>query len=208
MEKMFMKGAFLSVMLLMTLNAEAQFDLNSLSNKVSNAVSKVTTSKNETTNTTAATTSNIAGTWTYKRPAVSFKSGNLLKKAGGSVASSAIESQLQEKFATMGLTADKMKLTFDNNGKFSGVMGGKSVSGTYTLSGTTLTFNFLNGMKGITATAEKHSGDLEVVFDSTKLLKFMSAVGKLSTNSTVSTISSLAGSYDGMQAGMRFSKSK
>ena len=36
----------------------------------------------------------ISGTWSYKEPAVSFKSDNLLKKAGGAAAATAIAEKL------------------------------------------------------------------------------------------------------------------
>jgi hypothetical protein len=202
MKKFFTNGVIWGIMLMVSPNVDAQINLGSLSNAVSNAASEVVSGQSSTTK------DKIIGTWAYKRPAVVFNSNSLLKKAGGSAASSVIEKKLQNEFATVGITADKMKLTFGKTGKFSGVVCGKNISGTYALSGSNITLNFQNGIQSLSATTQMQSGDLELVFNSTKLLKFMTAVGKLSTNSTVSTISSIAGSYDGMQTGMRFSKSK
>lgn|SRR5574344_169861 len=202
MRKYFLKGAVIGMMFFVTVNAHAQLSLGSIEKAVSGAASQVVSGQS------SISKDKIIGTWIYKRPAVVFNSNNLLKKAGGSAASSVIEKKLQEKFSSVGITADKMKLTFGSDGKFSGIMCGKNFSGTYTLSGSTLTLNFLNGIQSMSATTQMQNGDLELVFNSTKMLKFMTAVGKLSTNSTISTISSIAGSYDGMQTGMRFSKSK
>ncbi|MDE5836948.1 MAG: DUF4923 family protein, partial [Paramuribaculum sp.] len=49
------------------------------------------------------TVKSLTGTWKYSAPAVTFKSSNLLKKAGGAAASSAIESKLSPYYSKAGL---------------------------------------------------------------------------------------------------------
>lgn len=51
-----------------------------------------------------ATKDQIVGTWTYEEPAVVFSSDNALASLGGKMASSAIESKLQEQLTKFGVT--------------------------------------------------------------------------------------------------------
>ena len=46
----------------------------------------------------------LVGTWKYSGPAVSFKSDNLLLKAGGAAAATQVESKLEPYYRTAGLT--------------------------------------------------------------------------------------------------------
>jgi hypothetical protein len=48
--------------------------------------------------------------------------------------------------------------------------------------------------------------DLLIVMDASKLLSYMKTIGSLSGNSTLKTASSLLGSMDGMQCGLRLEK--
>ena len=42
--------------------------------------------------------------------------------------------------------------------------------------------------------------------DASKFMKYAGTLGKLTGNATISTLSSILGSYDGMQVGLRFAK--
>ena len=50
------------------------------------------------------------------------------------------------------------------------------------------------------------NGTLSISFDSSKVLDAVSKMSKYSANSTLSTISSLAGSFNGMKTGMALVK--
>ena len=62
------------------------------------------------------TIADIEGNWDYVEPAVEFKSDNLLKKAGGSVASTTVVNKLRPYYKTIGI--DKMTLAVDSAGNF------------------------------------------------------------------------------------------
>lgn len=206
MKKIIVKGAVLSLMLITSLSAQAQIDLGSIakgvlssatgSSDVSSAIGSILNSSK------AATSETILGTWVYSEPAIVFESSNLLKQAGGKLAASAIENKLSTQLQKAGFTKGKYTITFNQDGSFTSTNG----DGTYTLSGSSIKLSFLSGAAAINGTTQIDNGQLTIAFDSSKLLKFASAAGKVVGNSTLSTISSIAGSYDGMKTGMKFTK--
>ena len=70
----------------------------------------------------------LAGTWNYKKPAVAFKSDNLLKKAGGTAAAEVIESKLAPYYQKAGMS--NFKLIFNSDSTFTMKFNAASLSGT------------------------------------------------------------------------------
>ena len=188
-----------------SLSASAQIDLGNLGKVVSSAIGgeagSIISSKNNVSK------ENIVGTWTYKQPSISFESNDLLKQAGGQLTSAAIEKKLAEQFTKVGITAGKFLVTFGNDNTFSTVKNGAvTTSGTYVLNGSKITFSYLEGSAKITGYAQMKNGLLSISFDSSKVLDVMSKMSKYSANTTLSTISSLAGSFNGMKTGVALAK--
>ena len=145
------------------------------------------------------------GTWTYQEPAVAFESDNLLKSAGGTVAASSVESKLNTSLTKYGFTKGVSTIVFGSDNTYTCTAKGKTVSGTYEVSGSTISFK-KSGVTAAKGNIKLSSGVLQITFQSDALLKGVSALGTVSSNSSISTISKLAGSYDGMQVGMKFTK--
>lgn len=214
MKKSFISSAIITLSLMVSINANAQIDLGSIAKSVVNsatsgsktaitdAIGSVINSKN------AATATDIVGTWIYSRPAVVFESNNLLKQAGGSIASNTIENKISTQLKRVGITSGKFNITFAKDGTFTTNSGTKKNSGTYKIANNKITLSYLQGLGAISGYAQMSGSDLQLIFDSSKLLKFVSAASKFSANSTLKTISSLAGSYNGMKSGMEFKKTK
>lgn len=153
-----------------------------------------------------ATKDRIVGTWTYTEPAVVFSSSNVLQNIGGKVASSAIESQLEQQFEKAGIKKGAMKMTFDKNGNFTQSMNGKTLSGTYTVKDSKIVLSYAGGIKQLIGTTQLDGNDLLIVMDSSKLLKYASVIGALTGNTALSSIGNLLGSYEGMEVGMKLNK--
>ena len=153
-----------------------------------------------------ATKDRIIGTWTYTEPAVVFSSSNVLKNIGGKVASSAIESKLAEQFEKAGIKKGAMSMTFDKDGKFTQTIGGKTMSGTYTVKDSKIVLSYLGGIKQLVGTTQLDGNDLLIVMDSSKLLKYASVIGTLTGNTAMKSLGSLLGSYQGMEVGMKLNK--
>ncbi len=157
------------------------------------------------------TPADIVGTWNYSAPAVSFKSDNLLKKAGGAAAAATVESKLAPYYKTAGF--DKMVLTVEADSTFTMKLAHGTLSGTLSKSDKDgfMTFHF-KAMKinvgTMDAAVSKAGNTLTITFDISKLMKLVNTVAKFSGNSTISGLNKLLQSYDGMQAGFRLLKGK
>lgn len=153
--------------------------------------------------------SDLIGAWKYSAPDCRFEDENLLKQAGGEIAAQQVESKLSELFEKYGFTGSSVSVTFEEGGTCQFTASGHSASMKYTFDedSRTLSFTGALGLANFSATACKSSSSkLSLLFDSDKLLSLISLIGSYSSNTTVQSLSSLLGSYDGMKIGMEFTK--
>ena len=153
-----------------------------------------------------ATADELVGTWEYTEAAVVFESNNAVKDMGGKVASAAIEKKLQSEFSKFGIKKGQMKMTFDKDGNFTQTLGRQTLTGTYTTSGKQVVLTYSTGLKQLVGTTQLDGNDLLIVMDVSKLLKYAGSLGQLTGNSTISSLGSLLGSYDGMEVGLKLEK--
>lgn len=156
----------------------------------------------------AVTASDLQGTWTYRKADCVFETQNLLLKAGGEMAAAKIESQLESQLGKVGITPGACSFTFNSDGTYVATIGQYNLTGNYTLNtkSNTLTMTYLAGIGRISPKVVKTGASISLLFEGDKLLSMVQKVGKLSSNSTVSSLSSLINSYDGMLVGMQLSK--
>lgn len=156
----------------------------------------------------AVTASDLQGTWTYRKADCVFETQNLLLKAGGEMAAAKIESQLENQLGKVGITPGACSFTFNSDGTYVATIGQYNLTGNYTLNtkSNTLTMTYLAGIGRISPKVVKTGASISLLFEGDKLLSMVQKVGKLSSNSTVSSLSSLINSYDGMLVGMQLSK--
>ncbi|MDE5837507.1 MAG: DUF4923 family protein [Paramuribaculum sp.] len=162
------------------------------------------------------TVQSMTGTWKYSAPAVTFKSSNLLKKAGGAAASSAIESKLSPYYSKAGL--NKVVLTVGEDSTFTMTMNKATLKGTISAvtdskSEANFVFNFKVGGKlpigKMNAYVTKvGSNNLSITFDVSKLVSIVEKAGSITGSSTISGITKVLQGYDGVCAGFKLSKSK
>ena len=154
------------------------------------------------------TEEDLYGTWKYTSTDCVFETENLLKKAGGAVAANKIESEINEKLSKVGIKPGACTFTFNKDKTFKANVGGRNLSGTYALDSKnkTIKFTTLLGLGSMTANVAKSNGKISLLFDSDRLLKLAALLGSASGNSTLSTLSKLAGSYDGMKLGLQMEK--
>lgn len=214
-----------SIMVMGAENVSAQGVLGNILGTVKDAVTSKTSSSSSQSSSSSTSASNIlsgltsifssskvatadklAGTWIYEEPAIVFESSNILKQAGGTIVSSSIEKKLQKTLDKYGIKKGKMKMTFDKDGNFTQTVMKKTVSGTYTVDGKNVKLTYTGGVSQIIGTTQLDGNSLLIVMDASKLLKFASVLGTASGNSTLGTVSSLLGSLDGMECGVRLKK--
>ena len=153
-----------------------------------------------------ATIDDLVGEWAYTEPAVVFMSENLLKKAGGKLASSAIEKAIETQLNKVGITKGAMKMTFTRNGRFTQTIGGRRLRGTFTIKGKEVVLKYAGEIKQLVGTTQVDGNDLLIVMDASKMLTYLKAIGSISGNASLKTATSLLGSMDGMLCGLRLNR--
>ena len=147
----------------------------------------------------------IIGTWSYVEPACAFTSENLLAKAGGSVAAKTVNEKLLPVYKSLHISSGNTRLTFNENGQFTGKIGGFPMSGTYT-------FDAANGlvkMKSLTtftAHLTRSTQGMNFTFESKKILTLLQTVSALSGNTSLSTIGDISKQFSGVRLGFAMKK--
>lgn len=158
---------------------------------------------------TDVTIADLEGTWNYSKPAIAFQSDNLLQKAGGAAAAAVVEQKLVPYYQKTGITS--MKLTIAADSTFVMKLKRATLKGTLEKnSDGNFVFNFqaLGTVKigQLTSVITKTGNSIDVTFDASKLITLVTKVATLTGNGTLSTVSSLLNSYDGMNAGFQLTK--
>lgn len=154
------------------------------------------------------TTADLMGVWTTDQPAVSFKSDDMLKKAGGIAAASALETKLAPYFDQLGLR----NATFTVNADSTFSLKSKKLN----LSGSVRRdkdgmFMFKIKVLGIgvgeiPAYVQKTSKSMDVMFDTSQLKKLLNTISKIINIKSISAITSLIDSYEGIYVGFGMNK--
>lgn len=153
-------------------------------------------------------TSDLTGTWNYTGTDCVFESENLLAQAGGAVAATKLESQLNTQLSKVGIKEGSCSFTFNSDNTYTATIGGRTISGNYTLdsSNNKIKLTYLAGLGSTTPRITKSGSKISLLFESDKLLTLLKGASALSNNSTLSTVSSLLGNYDGLYLGLEMSK--
>lgn len=154
----------------------------------------------------------IVGTWKYSSPAVSFKSDNLLLKAGGAAAATQVEAKLEPYYKTAGFTSLVMTIAEDSTFTFkSGLI---NLSGSISKDDSSGNFVFtFKALKSISiGSMESYivmNGDkMELTFDVSKLMVLIEKAGSITGNNTIKGVSAILNQYDGMTAGFELQRQK
>ncbi len=206
-------GMAIAAMSLMGNKAYAQFDFGKILQNGADILSNGGTTDDLLSGITSifsdkkvATIDDLVGEWTYTEPAVVFMSENLLKKAGGKLASSAIEKTIETQLNKVGITKGAMKMTFTRNGRFTQTIAGRRLRGTFTIKGKEVVLKYAGEIKQLVGTTQVDGNDLLIVMDASKMLTYLKAIGSISGNASLKTATSLLGSMDGMLCGLRLNR--
>lgn len=179
----------------------SSFDLSSGASALGNLIEGVFTTSN-------LDVADLAGEWTTDGSAVQFKSENFLKKAGGLAAAAAVESKLNPYYEKVGLNGAVM--TIQTDGSFTMAVKKMTLKGQITKGSDgnfIFTFQVLGmNIGNIPTYVSKGSGQMDVMFDADKLLKIVEMVSKLSSSKTVTAVSDILKSYDGICVGFKMKK--
>lgn len=148
----------------------------------------------------------LTGDYKSEGPAVTFKSEDFLKKAGGMAGATAVETQLKPYYEQYGL--NNMTLSIDDQANFTMKIKSVSLKGNIKKneSDGTFEFNFTLLGKSIgkfPAYIEKTGTTLKLMFDASKMKDLMSSIAKITGNSLAKTVGSILDSYEGACVGFR-----
>lgn len=215
------KFLFAALMLLALPNASQAQNLGNILGKVASAVTSNSSSSSDSSlgssllgnivgnllGTSKVSKSSLAGTWVYSKPAIVFESSNIAGKLAGTAIESKAEKQLSSILTKAGFKKGKVTITFDKDGNYSANVAGKTLTGTYKLDGSTLILSKGN-IQTLKTNVSISGSELQLAMDADKLSTVVNGAVKVasSMSSTISTLSKLLGSTDGMKVGMKFSK--
>lgn len=154
------------------------------------------------------TTSDLFGVWSTDQPAVAFRSDDMLKKAGGIAAASAIETKLVPYFDQLGLR--NATLTINADSTFSLKSKKLNLSGSIRQDKDGMFLFKIKvlgiGLSEVPAYVQKTSKSMDVMFDTAQLKKLLNVIAKIVNMKSVSAIMGLLDSYDGIYAGFGMNK--
>ena len=97
-------------------------------------------------------------------------------------------------------------MTFDKSGNFTQTVIGKKLSGTYTIEDEKISLKYGGKVNQILGTTQLDGNNLLIVMDATKLLEYVNMLGSILQNSALKTATSLLGSMDGLECGLKLVK--
>lgn len=159
--------------------------------------------------TTKVSESTLAGSWKYAEPAIAFESSDLLKSTGAKLVSGKLGEQIEGVLTKYNISPDDLTFTFNKDKSYTCVAKGRTTKGYYELKDATITLYSNLKVKRLSANVKVSGETLQVTFKADKLLSFISTIGSsVKSSPAISTLSKLAGSYDGMQIGISLKKIK
>lgn len=149
-----------------------------------------------------------AHTWKYSKPGCAFTSENLLAKAGGEIAASKIEEDLSKYYSKFGFSKSNTYFTFKTDGTFAAKIDGKSWNGTYTFDEKTHAIQLKGLLLSASGFATRTTNGISLLFEQKKLLTLIKTLSKLNLtgSTTMSAVSSIVDSYDGVRIGFEMTK--
>ena len=149
-----------------------------------------------------------AHTWKYSKPGCAFTSENLLAKAGGEIAASKIEENLSKYYSKFGFSKSNTYFTFKTDGTFAAKIDGKSWNGTYTFDEKTHAIQLKGLLLSASGFATRTANGISLLFEQKKLLTLVKTLSKLNLtgSTTMSAVSSIVDSYDGVRIGFEMTK--
>lgn len=131
----------------------------------------------------------------------------MLAQAGGTVAASTVVSKVEPYYEKIGISEGTFSITLNEDKSCSYTIGSKTYSGTYTFDEDACTITIKGKVISLPkAYISVASSQMAWTYDSTKLLTVTTAIAGATGNSTLSALSSVASSYEGMKLGFTFKK--
>ena len=196
------KSIFILTLLFALISSTQAQSIKDLLNKetITSVVSAVT-------GTSTSKELDMEGTWTYTGAAVELKSDNILKKTGGKLATSSVESKLDSQLSKIGIKEGVTTFSFLSDGTFDVVLSNKTQQGTYDLDTSANKVNLVfAGAVTIAANVSQSNNEMTLTFDADKFMTAVSTISNVTGNTSLNTLNSLLQGYDGILVGLTLKK--
>jgi hypothetical protein len=154
------------------------------------------------------TEADLVGTWNYVSVDCVFESENFLMKAGGEMASTQIETKLNETFSKFGVVPGACSFTFNADKTYSAQISALPMGGEYALDADSkkLTMTYLAGVGTMTPNIVKTGNKISLLYEADKLLAIAQKLAAMSGNTSLQALADLASQYDGLMIGIELQK--
>lgn len=164
----------------------------------------------------------LEGTWSYDGVACVLESEDALSNIGGAVVTETIETKLNEKLATVGISQGNCSFTFVNDGTCIINVNGHDLKGKYELDAEekVIVFTFVYDTLPLKTYVSYEVKNLNIVFKADRLLAFMKNVASYFSNAatgeqkgqlqsimqTIGAAGTLLQNYDGLMLGAKLTR--
>ena len=154
------------------------------------------------------TSSTVVGSWTYEQPAIELESENVLAQLGGKLAAQQLQNKVAPYYQKIGIKKGSMTLTFNNDGSYTGAIGGRKISGNYTYDKSTHKLHIVFAGRNISLPGycSVSGSQLNLTFPANEILTALQHFSAKSTDSSLNTLSSIMSNYNGVNVGFSFVK--
>jgi len=147
----------------------------------------------------------LAGTWGFQGTSCAFETDNLLKKAGGAIVATQVESKFDGMCQSAGIKKGNTRFVFNADSTYSANLGFASISGKYSITASEpqpqLTMTYLLGLGKLNAVVRQSGSKINLLFDADSMLKLMKILSKFTDDSSVAVLAKMNDMYDGMLLG-------
>lgn len=153
---------------------------------------------------------NMVGKWDFKSTACKFETENLLKKAGGAIVATQVESAFNDYCEKFGIKEGTCWYDFRSDSTYSAKIGAVKLSGKFILDTDTKVVNmsYAFGVGKMTAQVVKSSNSMKLYFDADGFLKMMKTLSMFTNNNKVEILAKMSELYDGMLLGFDLDREK
>ena len=148
----------------------------------------------------------LVGTWNYNGPGIAFTSKDLLSKAGGEVAATKIEKEVEPYYNKVGLTSQNTYAIFDADMNYCICLDGHKFTGKYTFDEQNAKITLKTMLININCYAKREYGGIALLFESKMLLTVLRTITSFSSDETTRKFSDLSKNYDGIRIGFDMKK--
>lgn len=207
------KLVFMVLMCVASISSNAQLNLGKIVNAVtnnSNVGNAITNIADNLLGTANVSETSLVGTWEYASPCLAMESENVLANMGGAAVAAPMEKKLGALLEKVGMKPGQVKLVFNADSTMTAQVGNSTpVQLKWSVEGNTLTVS-KGTLRPITAKCniKLTTSGMQLAIESKKLMSLLNTICSTAANysSTIGTVSSLLGNYQGVQIGLKFNK--